>query len=182
MDPATIIGTTSAILSFVQITGKVISVAYKIHESADGATDENRSLEEAVTDFQTRLEELRSIGKVSHSTDLRAGASPAKTDVKNSLLWTARECETLSNKILDVLIKTKAKADQIDEQQSTPLKRALKRFRKDGAGRPAGSSSRPSFVEGIRASIQTVWQKAKIDALRQQWESCVVRLNMDLQR
>lgn len=182
MDPATIIGTTSAILSFVQITGKVIAVACKIHGSADGATDDNRSLEEAVTDFQTRLDKLRSVGKVSQSINLRAGASPAKTDVENSLLRTAHECETLSSKILNILIKTKATADQVDEKQSTSFKRAWKRFRKDVTGDLTGSSSKPPFIEGVRASIQTVWQKEKIDALRQQWESCVVRFNMDLQK
>lgn len=184
MDPAaTIIGTTSAILSFVQFTGKVISVAYKIHTSAEGATDENRSLEEAVTDFQHRLEDLPSVSEVSYSASPQAGLSSANTKAEKSLLRTARECETLGNKILDVLTKTKAKADQVDEKQSKSLRHALKRcFRKDGTGDFAESSSRPSFVEGMRASIQTVWKKDEIDALRQQWEGCVVRFNMDLQR
>ncbi|KAL1872654.1 hypothetical protein Daus18300_004200 [Diaporthe australafricana] len=184
MDPATIIGTTSAILSFVLFVGNVISVANKIHDSADGATDDNRSLEEAVTDFQNNLENLRHTGKFSCSTDSQTGAYAAKTDAEsNSLLRTAHECEILGNKTLEVLNKTKAKANHVDEKHpASRFKRAWKRSRKDSSDRSTSSPKQPSLVEGIRAGIQTVWQKDKVDALRRQWEGCVFRFNMDLAR
>lgn len=179
MDPATIIGTTSAILSFVQFTGKVISVAYKIHDSADGAIDENRSLEEAVTEVQNRLEKLQPNGQVS-STNAQLGTA-ASTNADTGLLRTAHECEMLGNEILRLLNKTKAKYSQADREPLS-LRRAWKRFRKDTADDLTRTSSKPTFIEGIRAGIQTVWQKDNIDSLRRQWEGCVVRLNIDLQR
>ncbi|KAG8162818.1 hypothetical protein KVR01_007296 [Diaporthe batatas] len=182
MDPATIIGTTSAILSFVQFSGNLISVASKIYESSDGAVDDNRKLEEVVTDFQTRLRSLQPLDTSFCTTDSQAEVSAAKTDAEKSLLRTASQCETLGNVILEILSKTKAKIIQIDETQSPSLlRRSWRRIRKDAPVDIAGTS-KPTLTEAIRASIQTVWQRDKIGVLRQEWEFCVSRLNADLQR
>lgn len=183
MDSATIIGTTSAILSFVQFTGKVISVAYKIHGSSHGAIDDNKNLEEAVTGLQIRLKGLRTSGESSCSTDYHAEASGLEPAADNTLLTTARECEDLGNNLLKILNKTKSKAVQVDEKRSASmLRRAWKRFRKDAPDDVARPRSKPTLLEGIRASIHTVWHEDELRKLCQKWESCVIRLDMNLQR
>lgn len=182
MDPATIVGTTSAILGFVQFTGKLISVACEIYESSDGAVDDNQKLEEAVTDLQIRLRGLRPTEESSRSADAQAGVHAARTDAEKSVLQTAIQCQTLGNEILEILNKTKAKVVQIDETRSQSLlRRSWRRLRRDDSGGTA-PTCKPTVTEAIKASVQTVWQKDKVGLLRQRWEFCVGRLNADLQR
>ncbi|KAG6353435.1 hypothetical protein INS49_005616 [Diaporthe citri] len=55
MDPATIIGTTSAILSFIQFAGKIIETGVELHFKKANATEFNKTLEESVKEFEKRV-------------------------------------------------------------------------------------------------------------------------------
>jgi hypothetical protein len=58
-DPATIIGTTSAILDFAVFTGNVMSTAYGLYSSTSGSTEENDKIEDVTRKMTGLLGDLQ---------------------------------------------------------------------------------------------------------------------------
>jgi len=97
-DPFTIIGTTSAVISFVQFAGNIIVTAHSLYQSTTGSTVENDELEVVTSKMNELLETLR-----------------ADTGDK-SIAQLAAICHSLGKKILTLLKRTKVeKAHSVRE-------------------------------------------------------------------
>lgn len=182
MDPATIIGTTSAILSFVEFTGKIISTAVEIHKSLDGATNDNLTLESTVANFEKVFKDVQS--KIS-STPTRsvAGTSTNKDNfARDSLIQTLAKCQSLGERISDLLQKTKAvpasRLSMLDH-----LDKWRRKHRKSHQVNQTNSGPvRPTLVEVMRATIRTVWHKEELNDLREEWEVCLIQFKIDFSK
>lgn len=73
MDPATAIGTASAILSFIQFSWGLVSGARETYKSADGASADNANIKDMTSNLETLTENLRtgSLGNSKAENDLR---------------------------------------------------------------------------------------------------------------
>lgn len=175
MDPATIIGTTSAIISFISFAGSVISTAVEIRKSVHGATEDNQGFEEAVLEFQQNLQELRaSTGK---SAGLPQTRGRPEHDAKiRHLLRVAGDCEKLGAKISILMEKTKAKAPAMvsNKPKHRQFISRISPFKLTGG---AASPSKPTMIEAIRASVHTIWNQRDVEALRQEWRMCIMEFN-----
>lgn len=171
MDPATIIGTASAILSFVQFTGTIISTGIKIRNAASGAIEENQSFKGVLSDFEDRLHELQ------FKTDNLAANPGSNNDAEESLLQASKGCQELGSRIREALDKTTAKVANEGERHSVRRRISKIISRRPDKDAPQLSSN-PTLAEVIRASIQTVWKREEIDRLRDQWETCMVQFNL----
>lgn len=186
MDPATIIGTTAAILSFVHFSGKIISTAVQIHRSASGAGEDNQKFADVIVNFNDRLERLGKDAATFKSKASTTGNDQALSDAEKQLLATINRCEELAEKITDVLNKTNA-AHKRDEKSAAKFSagRAMLRklFVNAQSNRPNASGKMgPTLSETIRAAVQTVWQREAVEKLRKDWESCSVQLDQAIFR
>lgn len=99
-DPLTIIGTTSAILSFVEFSGKVIKTARSLHDSASGSTQSHERLESMMEQTRGLLAEMK------QQQAWRSGRA-AQDDTPIIV----GHCESLGNDMLRLLEKTKKKKE-----------------------------------------------------------------------
>lgn len=171
MDPATIIGTTSAVLSFVQFAGKIIKTGAELHSKKTNATEINESFEESVTDFKERVAVLKT--ETSHASISHDNNSLRTDDVWNDLLRCSNTCEKLGRRILGLLAKCKAKTKPprvgIRERLNIKLSATHKA---DGSPR-----AELSLTEVMRASVVTVWTSDETESLRGQWSQCIAAFN-----
>lgn len=106
MDPLTAISLASAIVQFIDFSSKLVDGARQIYDSASGATEADRSLEVIANEMQRCASKLDNPDIQSQSEDDRA------------LCRLAKECKILSDQLLDLLEKTKAR-DPKSRIQST---------------------------------------------------------------
>lgn len=170
MDPATIIGTTSAVLSFVEFTGEIISTIIEIGRKGKGATDDNRKFEQVVQDFNAKLSALRPKPTIGPHGASVAGPQ-VDTDAEEALLQSVARCEELGASINKVLLKAKAHPKDDHGKQSGSFRKVLGRI----GGR--GTNKGPALVEVIRASVVTAWKADEIESLRTKWEFCIKAVN-----
>lgn len=188
MDPATIIGTTSAILSFVQFSGKIISTAVHIHRSTTGATDDNRNFAAVVANFQERLENLRKDAATCESKAANTGPGQALNDAEKQLLATIKKCEDLATKIDAILKTTTAAGRQSDSSvtksstRRTSLRQWLRPFKGQDSSPHASEHTGPTLSGTIKASVQTVWQREVVIELHKDWETCSIQLDQAIFR
>jgi hypothetical protein len=97
-DPFTIIGTTSAVISFVQFAGGIIAIAYSLYGSTVESTVENAQLEGVTSKMNELLNSLRT-----------EPASRAQSSQETSIYELAAICQGLGEKVLTLLKKTKMK-------------------------------------------------------------------------
>ncbi|KAE9365563.1 hypothetical protein N431DRAFT_563443 [Stipitochalara longipes BDJ] len=97
-DPFTIIGTTSAVISFAQFAGKIISTAYSLYDSTTNSTAQNDRLEDVTSKMNQLLDTLGA----------QKTAKPQSSQDK-SIAELAANCHSLGDKILKLLKETKAK-------------------------------------------------------------------------
>lgn len=95
-DPFTIIGTTSAVITFAQFAGNIISTAYSLYESTTDGTAENERLEDVTSKMNQLLDNLSA----------EKAAKPLSSQDK-SIAELAASCHDLGEKILTLLKKTK---------------------------------------------------------------------------
>lgn len=174
MDPATIIGTTSAILSFVQFTGSVILTAKKIHDSAHGATIENQTFQDTVTNFRQKYQALET--NLSKLTSDSTKVSGLESDAKEELIESVRRCIALGTQIHALLDKVKASTKPDDKKQPSRLRGLFR------TGSKKDSSHKPTSVALTWAALKTVWKEDQINALRKEWESCMVQFQNAIMR
>ena len=98
MDPATIIGTTAAILDFIDDAWKLIRTAYSIYGSVSGSTIENERLE----DVTSKMTEL------SGELQWQGTLQPQSTEDAR-IADLAEQCRELCQSIIDLLQRTKTK-------------------------------------------------------------------------
>jgi hypothetical protein len=58
MDPASIIGTTSAAITFVETIAKIVSIARKVHDNATGELDEHKRLRDVASALEPGIATL----------------------------------------------------------------------------------------------------------------------------
>ncbi|KAH7204882.1 uncharacterized protein BKA55DRAFT_291554 [Fusarium redolens] len=82
MDPASIIGTTSAAITFIETIAKIVSIARKVHDNTTGELDEHKRLRDVASALEPGIATL--IEKRKSQTLL----SPKE----ESLLQVAEQC------------------------------------------------------------------------------------------
>ena len=97
MDPLTAIGLASSIVQFVDFGTKLIGGAREIYFSTTGTTEENASLELVTIEIR------------AWSSKLVYSGSSAQSDEGKAICSLATECQILSDKILELIIKAKPK-------------------------------------------------------------------------
>lgn len=98
MDPFAALGATAAIAQLIEQGISLVNGARQIHKSAFGSTAENRTLGAVIQELKTLSERMVS-KKPRHE----------QSDAERSLSNVASECQILSEKILGLLEKMKAK-------------------------------------------------------------------------
>lgn len=99
-DPFTIIGTTSAILSFVEFSGKVIKTARSLHDSVSGSTQSHERLESVMEQTRGLLAEMK-----------QQQATESGIEVQGDTHIIVENCESLGSDMLKLLEKTKKKKE-----------------------------------------------------------------------
>jgi hypothetical protein len=116
MDPVTVISLASSILTFVDVGAKVVKKASEIRNSHVGSTKDNETRE-------TMSEELGAI-----AMRLKPPENLQVSQEQESLCKVARECQALSNNILDLLARIKPRKSN----GMSALFAAAKSIRKQG--------------------------------------------------
>jgi hypothetical protein len=106
MDPFAALGAAAAIAGFVQMGVSLVSKASDIYSSASGMPKEDEQLDFVIGE----------LSKVSESVLFKKPASQ-QTDAEKALVVVAEKCKHLSDKILLILKRTKAK-DPNSKRQS----------------------------------------------------------------
>lgn len=101
MDPATAIGTASAILSFIEFSWGLVAGAKEIYDSADGTSRYNANIREMTSNLQGLTESLEAgvLGNSKPEHDLRRLIS---------------DCNALSNELMAMLQKLQGTGSFLD--------------------------------------------------------------------
>lgn len=179
MDPATIIGTASAVLSFVQFTGKIISTALEIRENAGQVTKSNQNLDATVNEFNSRLAKLKS--QTPALSKSSSGVSAVEDDAQASLLLSSSKCEDLGNKIQNLLkeISTKKK-DPLKPSAKKPTSQEHPNGTPENG--PAALPAKASLSQVFKATFKSLWLEKDVKSLREEWETCLKQFNADFMR
>lgn len=177
MDPATIIGTTSAILSFIEFTGRVISTAKQICHDEHGCAEDNRNFDRVVQEFHNIFRNLRT--SIKQPADRRATEDRVGADAEGQLLNVIGDCEDLGIKISTLLSKTKLTTNT-DGGTKWSKKIQNWTFSSKLKTLPAknSSASERTLLDVMKATILTVWNKSEVESLRQKWEQCILQFNI----
>jgi hypothetical protein len=97
-DPFTIIGTTSAVISFVQFAVEVIHTTHSIYDSKTGSTKEHAEIEKITSKTNELLERL----STEEAAAPRSGRNQVLVDLANA-------CRDLGEEIVETLAQAKAK-------------------------------------------------------------------------
>lgn len=162
LDPLTAIGLASAIVQFFDFSTKLVHDAKEIYESTSGATEANRGLEVVVDNM-----------KNLYST-LKAEDPSLQSDAELALCRIAKECDSLSTEIFEILQKVKPKkSNSFISSSSTAIKSIwyagkiadLKATLDSYRGQLALPLSVVTSSE-TKASLDTLLQSAKDDATK----------------
>jgi len=156
MDPASIIGITSAVLSFVDFIGKAISIGRELHD-AQGTTAEYR-LGDLASDLHSGLDELEAAIEVKR---VSSSLSPAE----ESLLSVLRQCVKVEEGLRKVagLRVTKSPKGQPGASNANLLKDKISY----------------AFELGAK-SIRIVLSNREADDLKREFHQCTTLLNIHL--
>lgn len=91
MDPLTAFGLAANIAQFIDFSSKLVSGAYEVYRSVNGATAENADLNTVIEDLNTLTERLNT------------STSQRRTDDEKALHHLASECQGLSKGLLNIL-------------------------------------------------------------------------------
>lgn len=184
MDPATIIGTTSAILSFIQFTGQIISTGVKIYNGVHGASENHFALESTVSDFDKVFENVQSQIFLTSSPTVINASTDYSHHARDSLQRTLTECQSLGKRIADILQKTKAapgnNASKLDRLRR--WRHARNKSSKGPQTPPGLTPRKPTIFEVMKASIWTIWHEGDLDDLRKDWKTCIIQFQVDLSK
>lgn len=164
MDPATIIGTTSAVLSFVTFIGQTIQVGRKIwdnanevSESGDNEYKQCKKLHQAFKPSLKRLKEEK-----------LAKGEDALADAERSLLSVLSLCESLATEVINLM--------ENYEYQPAP--------RPDPNGKHSRWKriTRKIGIAGnfIKITLRVLWEEEEAKDLRERFNACAAQLNIHL--
>ncbi|KAH7186989.1 hypothetical protein DER44DRAFT_737016 [Fusarium oxysporum] len=156
MDPASIIGTTSAAITFVETIAKIVSIARKVHDNATGELDEHKRLRDVASALEPGIATL--IEKCKSQTLL----SPEE----ESLLQVAEQCQDVSKRIFHLL----------DRYQTGPISQI-------GHESPLSAkriTGRSSTKKTIKVTLRILWGEPEAEGLRQAFDMCTRQLSIHL--
>lgn len=155
MDPASIIGTTSAAITFVETLAKIVSVARKVHRATD-ELDEHKRLRDIASALEPAITAL--IDKSKSQISL----SP----VEKSLLEVTQQCQDVSKRIIHLL----------DSYQVGPVSQT-------GHSSPSPGKSitgLSSLKKSVKATFRIIRGEREEEGLRQDFDRCNRLLNIHL--
>jgi hypothetical protein len=157
MDPASIIGTTSAVLSFVNFVWKAASTARNLYESATGSQEEDERLRALTTALDPGIEKLR----------IRLQQIDKPSDEEASTLRVAEQCKKVGNMLLVLLDKQqRASLSENDGEKSSVADRLKEKLVK--------------VTNVTKATIVILWNKHECEELRREFDTCTIQLNAHL--
>ncbi|KAI8711958.1 hypothetical protein NCS52_01460900 [Fusarium sp. LHS14.1] len=156
MDPASIIGTTSAVISFVDFIGKAVNTARQLSDA--GSIDEYERLGKLTTTLESSIASLRKRGDAGDEE---------LSDEEKSALRVAEQCKHIGDSIQHLLGKMRA-PEPTSKQQISMADKLL-----DKVTRAAKTG---------RVALVVLWNKQEADDLRRQFDSCTIQLNAHLIR
>lgn len=155
MDAASVIGTTSAAITFIETIAKIVSITRELHENASGELDEHKRLREVVSALEGRIANLieghKSQAQLSHEEE--------------SMLQVAEQCRDVSKRIFHLL----------DRYQTGPRSQ-IGRESPLSAKRIAGRLS----TKTIKVTLRMLWDKPEAEGLRQAFDLCSRQLSIHL--
>ena len=158
MDPASIIGTTSAVLSFVDFVWKAASTAKEIYDSATDSREEDDRLRELTSALDPAINKLQA----------RLQQKGRLAEEEKSALRVAEQCRKVGGMLLELLRK----------QQLEPS------AAKNGAGgRPLAATVKQKFARvanAAKVTIVVLWNKKECEDLRNEFNMCTIQLNTHL--
>lgn len=101
IDPWTVIGTTSAVLSFAEFAFAIVKTAVDINKSEDGASEDNKRLSEVTRNGQQLLAQMAELRTPQSGKGIL-------TPVEESMLAIAEQCRLLGERIIKFLGKMQA--------------------------------------------------------------------------
>ncbi|KAK4213181.1 hypothetical protein QBC37DRAFT_176051 [Rhypophila decipiens] len=163
MDPASIIGTTSGVLSFITFCVQAVQVGQKVHRSAVDATDDTGANEYTqckrfCQTFQPTLERLRKQANNSGKNGI--------SNAEESLLRIVTLCDSVGAEIIVLMEKYEL------QQPSDPgLSRGIRKRigEKIGVGKHV-----------IRVTLRALWDHEEAKELRTRFNECVGQLGIHL--
>ncbi|KAJ3531752.1 hypothetical protein NM208_g8740 [Fusarium decemcellulare] len=155
MDPASIIGTTSAVLTFVDTAVKIFSIARQVHDSAAGGLEEHERLRDSTSALEHGITTL----------EQKLESKPSLSAEEANLLKVATHCRDVGKKISDLLAGYQIEADVATAQKSPSLV-------KKGTGR--------SFRKATKITLRVLWDHPEAKELKQEFNMCTVQLNAHL--
>ncbi|KAF5650010.1 p-loop containing protein [Fusarium sp. NRRL 52700] len=93
MDPPSIIGTTSAAVTFVETIAKMVSIARELHSNATGELEEHKRLRDVVSKLERGIAPLTE----------RRKSQTLRSPEEESMFQVANQCQDVGKQILDLL-------------------------------------------------------------------------------
>ncbi|KPM45976.1 hypothetical protein AK830_g724 [Neonectria ditissima] len=160
MDPASIIGITSAVISFVDFIGKAVTTARQLSDA--GSIDEYEQLGKLTTALEPSIASLRKQEDTGNEQ---------LSDEQKSALRVAEQCKQIGDSIQRLLGKMRLPEPTgplTAKQQSSMADKLLEKVTR------AGKAGRVAFI--------VLWKKQEAEDLRRQFDSCTIQLNTHLIR
>jgi hypothetical protein len=155
MDPASIIGTTSAAITFVETLAKIVSASRKVHR-ATGELEEHKRLRDAASALEPAITTLID----------RSNSQTPRSPVEKSLLEVAKQCQDVNKRIIHVL----------DSYKVGPVSRIGHNSPSSGK-RITGLSS---LKNSMKATFRIIRGEREEEGLRQDFDRCNRLLNTHL--
>lgn len=160
MDPASIIGITSAVISFVDFIGKAVNTARQLSDA--GSIEEYERLDKLTATLNTGIASLERRGEAGDRQ---------LSDEEKSALRVAEQCKQIGDSIQRLVGNMRApeptSLSTSKQQNSMPDKLLGKITRAAKTGRVA---------------LIVLWNKQEADDLRRHFDSCTIQLNAHLIR
>jgi hypothetical protein len=143
MEPLSALGVATAVVQFLDFTGKVVAGTYKIHTAKSGT---ETTLQDVTTSLTRVNVELRKT--------LRCPTPRSSSSHDQDILLLGKTCDDLGARLLSTL-------DKIHE--------SLKDKHENGV--VVKKQDRPAAFASFRAALLTVWKQSEIDTLCRDLES-----------
>ncbi|KAF4465116.1 p-loop containing nucleoside triphosphate hydrolase [Fusarium albosuccineum] len=160
MDPASIIGITSAVISFVDFIGKAVTTARELSDA--GTIDEYERLATLTTTLQSGIASLEKRQETSHGH---------LSDEEKSALQVAKQCKQIGVSIQRLVGKMRAPEPTCPATSKQQISMADKLLDKVTRAAKTG-----------RVALFVLWKKQEADDLRKEFDSCTIQLNAHLIR
>lgn len=154
MEPFSALSVATAIIQFLDFTGKVVAGTYRIYTSEPGVRQDD-TFSHVTESFRNVNAELRRSLACSDSTSL--------SQQDRDILRLGRACDDMGAQLLSILNK-------IHKPPSRRINESAKRSDQQSVGFMRGASEdgiikQQTICASLRAALLTVWKQPKIDTL-----------------